>query len=435
MGVPPPRIVTLVLVNRDGTLLGQLPPFAVATPWWQDAAPVVNGAHDEFGLRLTVLRVLETELAAPHGGRVTYLAEVDPEVGRAAAAASFVRPWSGSVTDDPLRLPYAHPGGPAADLAWADSVLATRGIPRTGRPEQIRTWNLSSLWRLPTARGGAWLKVVPPFFAHEGRVLERLAGEAVPELLGRDGARLLLAELPGDDQYDAEEPRLLEMVDILVDLQRRWLGRVEALRGLGLPDWRGPALSSAVAQVIERAARDLAPDDRTTLDAFVKALPRRLSAIEACGFPDGLVHGDFHPGNVRGTPGRLVLLDWGDSGVGHPLLDQPAFLTRIGDREVAMVRAHWHQVWRTAVPGADPDRAASLLAPLAAARQAVIYQQFLDQIETSEHAYHRADVPDWLERTAAILRTERIPPAFSDIAGTSGASDAATLWTSPRSSP
>jgi hypothetical protein len=43
---------------------------------------------------------------------------------------------------------------------------------------------------------------------------------------------------------------------------------------------------------------------------------------------------------------------------------------------------------------------------VAAARQAVIYQRFLDQIEASEHAYHRADVPDWLERTVAVLRAE-----------------------------
>ena len=147
-------------------------------------------------------------------------------------------------------------------------------------------------------------------------------------------------------------------------------------------------------------------DDRGSLDAFVDALPDRIAAIDACGIPDTLVHGDFHPGNVRGDPGRLVLLDWGDSGVGHPLLDQPAFLSRIDHDAVETVRGHWLDAWRRALPGSDPDRAARLLAPLAAARQAVIYQGFLDQIETSEQVYHRADVPDWLTRTAEILRAE-----------------------------
>jgi Ser/Thr protein kinase RdoA (MazF antagonist) len=199
------------------------------------------------------------------------------------------------------------------------------------------------------------------------------------------------------------------MVDILVDLQRRWLGEVDGLLALGLPDWRGPALSKAIAEVFGRAASDINAGDRAILGAFVGALPRRLAAIDACGVGDSLVHGDFHPGNVRGSRGRLILLDWGDSGVGHPLLDQPAFLTRVADAEVDPVRRHWHAAWRRTVPGSDPDRAARLLAPMAAARQAVIYHWFLDQIETSEQVYHRADVPDWLERTAAILRAERTP--------------------------
>lgn len=31
--------------------------------------------------------------------------------------------------------------------------------------------------------------------------------------------------------------------------------------------------------------------------------PARFSEINRCGIPASLVHGDFHPGNVRGTPG------------------------------------------------------------------------------------------------------------------------------------
>ena len=46
----------------------------------------------------------------------------------------------------------------------------------------------------------------------------------------------------------------------------------------------------------------------------------------------------------------------------------------------------------------DFDRAASLIAPLAAARQALIYQGFLDAIEPSERPYHAADPAFWLAR-------------------------------------
>ena len=43
------------------------------------------------------------------------------------------------------------------------------------------------------------------------------------------------------------------------------------------------------------------------------------------------------------------------------------------------------------------------MAPVAAARQALIYQHFLDHIEPAERRYHQADVPDWLARTAALV--------------------------------
>jgi hypothetical protein len=59
------------------------------------------------------------------------------------------------------------------------------------------------------------------------------------------------------------------------------------------------------------------------------------------------------------------------------------------------------------VPGSDPERAAMLIAPVAAARQAVIYQVFLDGIEPSEHPYHAPDPADWLTRTARLARANR----------------------------
>ena len=98
----------------------------------------------------------------------------------------------------------------------------------------------------------------------------------------------------------------------------------------------------------------------------------------------------------------MTLLDWGDSGIGHPLLDQAAFLDRVPEAVRERVRSHWLGLWRAAVPGSDPARAAELLAPIAAARQAVIYRRFLDHIEPAEHPYHWHDPAAWLSRAAAL---------------------------------
>ncbi|MGH6961586.1 MAG: hypothetical protein ACREE7_13975, partial [Dongiaceae bacterium] len=252
-----------------------MPAVPVATPWWQDVEPVVAAVRARYGIDVTVLRLLEAEFDRPPGGRVTYLAEV----ARVVPAET----WGGKLDDHPRRQSFAQPGGPAGDLNWAESVLAERALRRLWPPVQVRTWNLSSLWRLPVVGQTVWLKVVPPFFAHEGGLLARLAGERVPTLLGQDGGRMLLAEIAGDDLYDAELPQLLEMVTLLVGLQRSWSGRVDELLALGLPDWRAQALGASIANVIKRTADQLSNDDRTTLMEFVRGLPRRFAELAACG--------------------------------------------------------------------------------------------------------------------------------------------------------
>ena len=394
------RRAALVLVRQDGSVVGRLPALTVATPWWQETSPIVAAARAQYGVEVTILRLLEAERESPPGGRVTYVAEIADDV----AATLPVEPWHGTLDDHPQRLSYARPGGPQADLDWAEEVLARRGLKRPGAAQQVRSWNLSSLWRLPIEGGFAWLKVVPPFLAPEGALLARLAGAPVLRLLGQDGRRLLTKEIPGEDLYDAELPALLRMVGVLVDLQQAWRARTDALHALGLPDWRAAALGDAVAGVFERNAGALAAGERTLLTRFVGDLPQRFARLAECGLPETIIHGDFHPGNFRGGDGNLVLLDWADAGIGHPLLDRPAFLSRLAEEHVAEVESHWAACWRRALPGCDPERAATLIAPIAAARQAAVYQRFLDAIEPSEHPYHRGDPAAWLWRTAEILR-------------------------------
>jgi hypothetical protein len=397
----PPRTARIVLVKRDGRLLGALPTVQVATPWWMDIAPVVESVRNAFGIEVIVLRLLSVKSAKPFGGEVTYLAETasDPEV----------EPWEGTLDDHPLRLPYAEPGGPAADLMWAEAVLADKGFLRAGPAVQVRTWNLSSLWKLPVEGETIWLKSVPPFFAHEGALLRALAGGPVPELIGSEGGLILMREIPGDDGYAAPMPTLLCMLPLLFDLQKAWIGREEELLQLGLPDWRPGALIPLIQSVIAKHGRFCPKDDEVALESIADGLAMRFRLIEECGIPDTLVHGDFHPGNVRVKGEHLTLIDWGDSGLGHPLFDQSAFLDDRQEEHLEPLRLLWIQLWESAIPRSLPERAARLLAPISAARRAVVYDGFLEQIEPSEHVYHRSDPVDWLRQAAALARAEIHP--------------------------
>lgn len=406
----PPRRATLALVTPRGEPIGRLPEVPVGTRWWPDVQAVVDAVREAYGIEVVVLRMLDSERPRPHGGLVTYLAETSVPLARVPLAQAALLPFDVALDEQPLRLRWAKPGGPDADLAWAEEVLAARRIERGGPAEQMRSWNLSSIWRLPLADGtSAWLKVVPPFFAHEGDMLRRLQSNAVPRLLGHDGDRVLLADVEGDDQYGAAEPELLGMVAMLVELQAAWVGRVDDLLRIGPPDWRGPALTAKVAGVVARRAGEISSGDAASLRAFVDGLADRFAAIDACGVPDTLVHGDYHPGNVRGAPGRLTMLDWGDTGVGNPLLDLPAFVEASPAASVDRIRSVWLDAWRAAVPGSDPARAAELIAPVAAARLALIYQAFVDSIEPVERRHHDADALEWLARTAALVRAESAP--------------------------
>ena len=273
---------------------------------------------------MIILRLLSAEPPRYPGGEVTYLAEVAEPLTE--AARERLVPWTGQLVDDPLRLAWASPGGPAADLEWASAVLRDLGLERLGPAEQDRTWNLSSIWRLPLRDGSAWLKVVPPFFAHEGDILRLLQGAPVPRVLGHAGNRTLLADVPGPDRYDADLPDLLEMVTLLVALQSAWIGRTDELLEIGLPDSRGRTLAPALAGLVERRVAELAPGDRAALETFVADLPSRFAASRPVVSPTRSSTATFTPETFVARRARWSCSTGATPAVGHPMLDMSAFL-------------------------------------------------------------------------------------------------------------
>lgn len=403
------RSVRLILCATDGSPLGALSAFDVETPWWPDVEPVVAAARERYGIHVVILRLVQTESedSAAQGGAVTYLAELVGELPSSVALGSVSFDAS---DDDPLRAPWARSGGVANTVAWADEQLAAAGRPRTGDAEQIKSWNLSCVLRLPTASGDVWCKSVPRFLAHEGTIIGMVGAQEptlVPRLVGADAesGTVLMEDVHGVDQWEAPEPLLIQMVRTQVRLQDAWADRTEPLIAAGLPDWRGrtlPGLLAAFAERVEVRGR-FAAEELFALDALIADLPRRFAALAACGLPETLVHGDFHPGNWRFDGQTLTLLDWGDSGVGHPMFDFSAFDERVPDDAKQRVRKAWTDAWVSARPDSDPARAAELIVPISSLRRGLIYQGFLDGIEADERRYHDGDVPRWVRQALAEM--------------------------------
>jgi hypothetical protein len=379
------RTVTLVLIDPAGEVLGSLPPFEVAAPWWQEVGEIAERAG------VQVLRLLHGERPAPPGGHVTYLAET-----ATGTAARPVRSAEIDRTAQPHRAAYAEVGGPAATLEWA----ARRIGPAIAR--QQRTWNLSAIWRLDDGdRPIAWIKQVPAFFAHEPDAIRLVAAARpglVPPLIAddRDG-RMLLAHIPGRDGYGAGAGVCDRIAEAFHPVQEHLADQAGELAAAGIPDRRRLDLTFAGPYLPRIPGLAELLDD----------LPRRLAAIDDCGLPATLVHGDLHPGNVRvGDDDRLTVMDWGDCYLGHPALDVLRLTEGLTDPETVLDR--WAYRWEVSVPGSEPRRAAELMRPVAMVWAAETYARFLAAIEPAEHPYHAADVPEQLAAAVAVAGAE--PP-------------------------
>jgi hypothetical protein len=387
------RSARLVLVDAAGTVFGALPPVKTAMPWWQEVSDVVPAVREAFGVDVTVLRILGADRPEPHGGTVTYLAQVDGPPPRGLAPAEV------DPTPQPHRLPYAVPGGPDRTLAWARDVLDPPAV----TAHQQRTWNLSAIWRLDGPDGPrAWLKQVPPFFRHEGAVLRWLGdavpGAAPPLIAAGDEGRVLVAHVPGEDGYDAGAAAREAVAAVHHRIQVAAMPAVDTLARAGVPDRRGPKLAAWIRSAL--AGHDL--------DAVIPDLERRLAAVAACGLPDTLVHGDLHGGNARLRAGEPpVVFDWGDSSLGCPAVDIHRLTGDLDPDGRERMIAAWARRWRAVVPGADPERAVALVGPVYPLFLAAAYATFLANIEPAEQPYHRRDVPNSLADVAARLARER----------------------------
>ncbi|PTA44523.1 phosphotransferase family protein [Micromonospora sp. RP3T] len=412
------RTVTVVLVDAAGRPLGALPPFDVPDPWWQQVASVVDGARHRYGVDVAVLRLLDAARPHPPGGHVRYLAQLTEASAAAAAPGTSLEPVAVDRAPHPLRQPWAEPGGPARSVAWATDELRRLGRPVTAVAQQ-RTWNLSAIWRLDTPPGPAWLKQLPPFAHHEPAVLTWLAHPDVPvdqgvcvpgeinadanslinragvEVLGVGGeGRVLVEHVAGEDRYGAGEAELAGIAAAHHPVQVRAVGAVGRLVAAGVPDLRGARLGGWIR-------RWLTGHDVSVAAELLDRLDERLRRIRDCRLPDTLVHGDLHPGNVRGDGVRRVVIDWADAFVGHPAFDVLRLTEGLAAPAAARLIDEWADRWRADAPGCDPHRAVDLLRPVAPLRLAAAYAMFLAGIEPSEHPYHALDVPAALTRAAA----------------------------------
>jgi aminoglycoside phosphotransferase (APT) family kinase protein len=291
-----------------------------------------------------------------------------PEAIRPRAAELLAELAAGTPPPE-LRPRWSRRGWRRRAEAWMRSAALEAGRPLSGDPVPFYLRGISALLRAPTAEGDVFLKAVFPVF-HAEPVITKLLAERVPHavppvlgieadegwlLVGDVGSRWV-ATVPEGDRPAA----LAAGARTLVAIQQAMATRPEdlaALAAAGAPDRGLGGLAAAFAAAIgpqsqTMEASSLTPGARAAAVARVEEAVARLGQL---GFPESLIHGDFHSMNAAVTDDGVVIIDWSDAAIGNPVVDFATWQAWSDDRpdEVAAATDAWIDAWSGVIP---PER-------------------------------------------------------------------------------
>jgi hypothetical protein len=360
----------------------------VAEPWWSEARTATAALDDALKARTAIVRLLEVSRDSDHGprgGEASYHVEaLTPPSGLDERPADE---WAAVIAPEPLRSAWATPAGVRDLIDWA---AKSAGASLTDAPQQIKTWNLSCVFKLSTVDGPVWAKATPAFGNAEGAIINAVRSydpDLSPQVIAHDpvAKRALMAHVPGEDCWNVSTETACAVVS-------RWVA-VQAVIGERLSDI--PALASpdpvASTGVLLKRLDDLTEAEAAAAYQLLGKLPELVAEAESAGLPHTLVHGDFHPGNWRSDGTHHAIIDWADSFAGNPAADVLRLTGWVPQDQREPILAAWVQTWRTHRPQSDPERALAPMRVIGHLLAAATYQRFLDGIEPAERIYHEGD--------------------------------------------
>jgi phosphotransferase family enzyme len=311
-----------------------------------------------------------------------------------------------------LRPAWAQPGWFQSASDWMRDQLMQQGFVLTGSVEQVKSWGISCLLKVPTGQGDIYFKVASslPLFGDEPKVQQALAQrypDCVPAPIAIEPRqRWMLMHDFGAELRDM--PTLERWETAVVRFGKMQVGAVSAVEDLlavGCLDRRLNILAQQIDPLLNNVqlAGLLPTDEMSRLRALVPRLKTMCSQLAGYHVPYSLNHGDLHSGNITGE--SLLFFDWTDACIAHPFLDLSTIVDDVenslpGSRE-RMVDAYLN-LWTDFEP-IDRQRALWQIAePLGALHQAVSYQHILAALEPASRPEMSGGVRYWLGR---IIKT------------------------------
>jgi Phosphotransferase enzyme family len=401
---------------------GDLPSVVADIAPGRSTITVVEPAARDMGLRGPVVDCFIDQTSAPDADAIAAVAElpaesvvppgwmwasvasVEPQVP--PGVADYVRTrldeWRGVRAVPAERVAWSRPGWNDWMRDQLDRVVAELGLGEVLAIEPVRRWGISAVLRVDTSGGRVWCKSVFPPFAAEPALtsfLHRARPGRVPEVLAAPPGEpwMVLADIVGATA-EADPTCTSAAIHALVDLQRSFIGEGDRLLSVGFGDRPLSRLPSALATALGRSAsRDELPVDAARIDRLTSWLTDAIDDVEALGLPHTLVHGDFHPNNVLCTDTGVVVFDWSDSAVSHPLMDIAVWASWFRDEP-----AQYDSVWRVFADAwadhADPTdvlAARPLLEGITGAYHVVSYAMVIGGLEPLRRVEARSGLVDF----------------------------------------
>ncbi len=405
----PTPVRQLCVLLRDGRVLtdddGRLPTYVDDHPWidldrraltcGDPSAVLVAPQLPVSADGHLLMNVFASRTNTAVDGTWTALDEI-AEIDSAASATLRViaEVVSGSLPSPARRPDWFRASWYDEADAWIDAELAARGRSRTGPTVPVKVWSMSAVLRVPSEPTPVWMKASCRHF-HAEPALTRLVVEMLPAyappLIAVDEARgwLLLEDMAGADEEHADAPPAglgAAAGRIVATLQRRSLDHLDEIEAAGVPVRGLTETMHGFDEVLSTGVElvQLSPDELAAAHAVRDDVHAAADELAALGLPDTLVHGDLHPGNVAHDGDAVMLYDWSDAAVSHPMFDLVHLTHHLPDAEAALAKAAYVEVWRAAYPDVDYDRALELAAHVEVAFQVVSYEQiYRDQEDAS----------------------------------------------------
>lgn len=249
--------------------------------------------------------------------------------------------WNALPSKTP-RVPWYSPGWFARATTWIEKQVEQLGGRVVDAPEQLRVGERGYLLRVKTTERMFYLKILPPFFAHELPLLQYLSlayPHSVPALVAVDTEAqwMLMRDFGGASLSQSENlSDVEEALRRYATLQIDQIAHVQHLRTLGCPYLPVEALAQQIDNLLAdtpslmmNSPVGLSEEDVLRFQHLSPLLRSMCQQLADSPVPYSLEHGDFHDENIAMTGTDPLYFDWTDSCITHPFFSLYPFLLGI----------------------------------------------------------------------------------------------------------